>query len=100
MFLDADKDGYSGYLTQILKASQPGSTNRLVRPGALILADNVLRRGYVADESELSEEERKEAKWMHLEAVRKFNDQVVAEPRLESFLLPLWDGLTIARVID
>ncbi|KFG83786.1 putative O-methyltransferase [Metarhizium anisopliae] len=101
IFLDADKPGYSNYLSIILANSQPGSKNRLLRPGGLIIADNVLRRGHVADPSKTDREVEDADLWnLHIEAVRKFNDQVVGEKRLESFLTPLWDGLSMIRLVD
>lgn len=101
IFLDADKPGYSNYLSIILANSQPGSQNRLLRPGGLIIADNVLRRGHVADPSKTDREMRDAGEWrLHIEAVRKFNDMVVGEKRLESFLTPLWDGLSLIRLVD
>ncbi|KAK9445756.1 O-methyltransferase, family 3 [Metarhizium brunneum] len=101
IFLDADKPGYSNYLSIILANSQPGSKNRLLRPGGLIIADNVLRRGHVADSSKTDREVEDAGLWnLHIEAVRKFNDQVVGEKRLESFLTPLWDGLSMIRLVD
>ncbi|KAH0599831.1 hypothetical protein MHUMG1_02621 [Metarhizium humberi] len=101
IFLDADKPGYSNYLSIILANSQPGSKNRLLRPGGLIIADNVLRRGHVADSSKTDREVEDAGLWnLHIEAVRKFNDHVVGEKRLESFLTPLWDGLSMIRLVD
>lgn len=101
VFIDADKDGYSGYLKQLLEASRPDSSSpRLLRPGALILADNVLRRGYVASEASIPPEARSEDKLRQVRAVRAFNDQCLAEPRLQTFLIPLWDGLSALRLID
>ena len=101
IFLDADKTGYSNYLSLVLAQSQPGSTSRLLRPGGLIIADNVLRRGHVADPSKTDGAELESEQWdLHIEAVRRFNDQVVSEKRLESFLVPLWDGLSLIRLVD
>lgn len=99
VFIDADKEGYPGYLTQLLAGSKPGSASRLLRPGALIIADNVLRRGFVADESSMDANQTEKFK-MQLKVVREFNDQCVAEPRLQTFLMPLWDGLSIMRLVD
>ncbi|KAK2591031.1 hypothetical protein QQS21_011287 [Conoideocrella luteorostrata] len=101
IFLDADKTGYSNYLSIILANSQPGGQNRLLRPGGLIVADNVLRRGHVADPTRTDGELQDRGEWnLHIEAVRKFNDQVLAEKRLETFLMPLWDGLSLIRLVD
>ncbi|KAH6985984.1 S-adenosyl-L-methionine-dependent methyltransferase [Ilyonectria sp. MPI-CAGE-AT-0026] len=96
VFIDADKTGYPGYLKQLLEGSQPGSTRRLLRPGALVVSDNVLRRGLVADLDTVLEEDRMK----HILAVREFNDLCVSNPRLETFLLPLWDGVNITRLVD
>ncbi|OAA33462.1 O-methyltransferase, family 3 [Moelleriella libera RCEF 2490] len=101
VFLDADKTGYSTYLSIILARSQPGDTSRLLRPGGLIVADNVLRRGHVADPARTDREFEDQNVWnLHLDAVRKFNDQVASEKRLEVFMVPLWDGLSLIRLID
>ncbi|POR39174.1 Putative caffeoyl-CoA O-methyltransferase 2, partial [Tolypocladium paradoxum] len=101
VFLDADKTGYSNYLRILLARSRPGAAGRLLRPGALIVADNVLRRGQVADPALTEPEFGSQQQWdAHVEAVRRFNDECVAEARLETFLLPLWDGLSIMRLRD
>ena len=52
VFIDADKGGYPGYLEKILARSQPGQANRLLKPGGVIIGDNVLRRALVADSSD------------------------------------------------
>jgi caffeoyl-CoA O-methyltransferase len=79
VFLDADKPGYPGYLEAVVP---------LLAPGGLLVADNVLWSGRVADEGEQDRATR---------ALRSFNDAVVADPRLESVLLTVRDGLMIAR---
>lgn len=91
VFIDADKTGYKGYLKQLLEGSKPGSSSRLLRPGALILADNVLQRGKTVDEAETAE---------HVKAVRDFNDFAKSEERLQTVLVPLWDGLSVMRLVD
>ena len=52
VFIDADKSSYPIYLEKVLSRSQPGQTRRILKPGGLIIADNVLRRGLVADSSD------------------------------------------------
>lgn len=79
-FIDADKGGYDAYYTECL---------RLVRPGGLILLDNTLWSGRVVDEADDDED---------LAAIRAINDRVAADDRVEQVLLPLADGLTLARV--
>lgn len=83
-FLDADKEGYARYYERLIP---------LVRPGGLLLADNVLLNGYVLA-PELAPEgiERRSA-----EAIRSFNAMVAADERVESLMLPIADGLTIVR---
>jgi caffeoyl-CoA O-methyltransferase len=78
-FLDADKVGYPDYLGLLVP---------LLEPGGLLVADNVLWSGLVVDD---------EAQDPSTEALRRFNDMAAADPRLETHLLPLYDGLLIAR---
>lgn len=87
------------------KPGQPGG--RLLRPGGLIVADNVLRKGIVADATPANPyyvadvkhngEERSKAL---VRALHEFNEKLAAEPRLEAFLMPLFDGLGMARLVD
>ena len=78
-FIDADKTGYDLYYERCLE---------LLRPGGLALFDNVLWGGAVADESDSSED---------TEALRVFNAKISDDPRIELCMLPVGDGLTIAR---
>ena len=78
-FIDADKPSYLGYYEEIL---------RRLRPGGLILVDNVLWFGRVADPAADDEQTR---------AIRAFNDAVAADPRVECVMLAVSDGLTILR---
>jgi caffeoyl-CoA O-methyltransferase len=78
-FIDADKTSYIDYYEEILTR---------LRPGGLILADNVLWAGNVVNP---------EAKDANTEAIRRFNDHVVADRRVDSVMLPISDGLTFAR---
>lgn len=77
-FIDADKTGYPEYLELVIPR---------VGKGAVIVADNTLRRGRVVDPSDTSE---------HIEAVRRFNDAAARDERIEAQLLPIYDGMTIA----
>jgi O-methyltransferase len=83
-FLDADKEGYEDYYSSIIP---------LVRPGGLVIADNVFVDGYVLD-PELADQEfvRTSAT-----ALRAFNAMVAADRRVEAVMLPIADGITIAR---
>ncbi|MTD55219.1 O-methyltransferase [Amycolatopsis pithecellobii] len=77
-FVDADKTGYLEYWELLVPR---------LRPGGLLLADNVLYAGEAA-----SPDAEGNAK-----AIREFNAHVLADDRTESLLLPIADGLTIAR---
>jgi predicted O-methyltransferase YrrM len=79
-FIDADKPGYDTYYEECL---------RIVRPGGLILLDNTLQGGRVADPTEQSES---------VVAIRALNEKISADERVEMVLLPFADGLTLARV--
>lgn len=81
-FIDADKENYENYLTYCIQ---------LAEPGALIVADNVLARGSVADPS--IEPKR------YTEVMKTFNQTVADHPQLESLLVPVGDGLTISKVV-
>jgi len=76
-FIDADKGGYPVYYEEILKR---------LRSGGVILVDNVLWSGRVADP---------EADDEQTQAIRSFNDAVAADPRVDCAMIPLSDGLTI-----
>jgi predicted O-methyltransferase YrrM len=79
VFIDADKKSYDAYYERAL---------RLVRPGGLILLDNVLWGGAVADPAD---HERQ------TEALRALNAKLHRDERISLSLLPLGDGLTVAR---
>ncbi|MGB5132217.1 MAG: class I SAM-dependent methyltransferase [Steroidobacteraceae bacterium] len=78
-FIDADKSSYHAYYERLL---------RLVRPGGLIAVDNTLWSGAVADPG------NREADTL---AIREFNDRLLADPRIDLSLVPIGDGLTLAR---
>lgn len=80
-FIDADKENYPLYLDWALK---------LANPGALIVGDNALSRGRVADPQKDSPS---------VQALREFNRRMLSDPRLDGTLLPAYDGLCVARVI-
>ena len=78
-FIDADKPGYPAYYDELLPR---------LRPGGLMLVDNVLWSGRVADPSNQDGD---------TEAIRAFNDKVVADDRVDVVVLPLADGLSMIR---
>jgi caffeoyl-CoA O-methyltransferase len=77
-FIDADKEGYPVYWEELLPR---------LRPGGLVAVDNVLWEGEVVQPDKKGEE---------LEAIRRFNELVVADDRVDSVMLPVADGLTLA----
>ena len=81
-FIDADKPSYDGYYEGCL---------RVVHPGGLILIDNVLWSGEVADPSAESDNVR---------AIRALNEKIAGDERVDHVILPIGDGVTIARRRD
>jgi predicted O-methyltransferase YrrM len=86
IFIDADKPGYAEYLTWCLKLS---------RPGTLIIADNVVRKGAVADPGSADE---------NVQGIRKFNEALAAEKRVTTTVVQTvgckgYDGLALILVI-
>jgi len=77
IFIDADKDNYKNYYDKVMQ---------MTKPGGLIIIDNVLWHGEVADE----ENNEKFTK-----IIRDFNTYVKDDKRTEQIILPLGDGLTI-----
>lgn len=101
VFLDADKTSYVAYLELILALSQPGSTNRLLRAGGIIMADNVLRYGLVADASEANPWHNHGGNTtMECQILDEFNKKMKSDKRLEALLMPVFDGLGLARLVD
>ena len=78
-FVDADKSGYDGYYERLL---------RLVRQGGLIVFDNTLWSGKVLDEHAEDEDTR---------ALQALNTKLAADDRVTLCLLPVADGVTLAR---
>jgi caffeoyl-CoA O-methyltransferase len=78
-FIDADKAGYVEYWDLIVP---------LIRPGGVILVDNTFSGGRVIDDSEQDDS---------VQGIRRFNWHALADARVELVLLPIGDGLTMAR---
>jgi caffeoyl-CoA O-methyltransferase len=76
-FIDADKTGYPTYWAELVPR---------MRPGGLIAVDNVLRGGRVLHPGDEADT-----------AIAAFNDMVVADDRVDAVMLPVADGLTLAR---
>jgi caffeoyl-CoA O-methyltransferase len=78
-FVDADKPGYRDYAEELIPR---------LREGGVLLVDNVLWGGSVLDPASTRGD---------VEHIRAFNDWLAGEPRMESVLLPIADGLTVSR---
>jgi len=78
-FIDADKTGYPVYYEEVL---------RRLRPGGLIAVDNVLWSGHVVNARKRDADTR---------AIRRFNDLVAADGRVDSVMTPIADGITLIR---
>ena len=79
-FIDADKGNYTNYWERCVQ---------LVRPGGVIVVDNVLWGGSVADPSDQSAD---------TQAIRAVSERIHGDDRVTSVLLPVADGMTVARV--
>jgi caffeoyl-CoA O-methyltransferase len=78
VFIDADKPNYSNYYRLVFDK---------VRPGGFIVADNVLWSGRVLDEEKDED----------TQALHDYNQMVLADDRVENILLPIRDGLMVAK---
>jgi len=78
-FIDADKPNYWNYFERALE---------LLRPGGLVAIDNTLWYGRVADPANHDDE---------TEAIRGFNHRLHADTRVDLSLVPIGDGMTLAR---
>lgn len=81
IFIDADKENYALYYDKSFE---------LLRSGGLILIDNTLWDGDVADETINDNSTR---------AIREFNQKLFRDKRIQLSLVPIGDGLTLARKI-
>jgi len=79
-FVDADKSNYDAYYERLLQ---------LMRPGGLILFDNVLWNGAVIDPDKNDPDTK---------AIRLLNNRLHGDERISLSMLPIGDGLTLARV--
>jgi caffeoyl-CoA O-methyltransferase len=78
-FVDADKESYPTYYEELVSR---------LRPGGLVVLDNVLLGGRVFDDAEQGE---------RAVTMRAVNDRVAADDRVDVVMLPLRDGVTVAR---
>jgi predicted O-methyltransferase YrrM len=86
IFIDADKVGYAGYFSAVVPLS---------RAGTLIIADNVIRKGAVADDNSTD---------ANVAGVRRFHDLVAGDPRVRATAVQTvgakgYDGFTAITVL-
>ena len=81
VFIDADKQNYAHYFDLVIE-----KMNR----GGLILSDNVLWSGKVVEEVKHNDK--------HTQALMAYNQKIKNDPRVETVLLPIRDGITLSRV--
>ncbi len=82
VFIDADKENYLAYFEMIVPRMQPGG---------IILSDNVLWSGKVLEPAKPND--------VSTEMLQEYNIALRNDPRVETILLPIRDGLTVCRVI-
>jgi caffeoyl-CoA O-methyltransferase len=78
-FIDADKTGYAQYYEEVLTR---------LRPGGLMLLDNMLQGGHVADDLVNDQS---------VAAIRSLNDVIAADPRVKVVLIPVGDGVSFVQ---
>ena len=78
-FIDADKTGYAQYYEEVLAR---------LRPGGLILLDNMLQGGHVV--GDLADDQ-------DVAAIRALNEVIAADPRVEVVLIPIGDGVSFVQ---
>lgn len=83
VFIDGDKREYPAYYNMLMDKG-------LVHSGSILLADNILWYGKVVEPVHHNDH--------HTQALIEFNRMVVQDDRVESFILPLRDGINIIRV--
>jgi predicted O-methyltransferase YrrM len=79
VFIDADKPAYPAYYEAAL---------RLLRPGAVVVLDNMLQGGHVVDLDDLDP---------GVVAIRELNHRIRCDERVDRVMLPIVDGVTLVR---
>lgn len=87
VFIDGDKREYPGYYRMLMG---DGGQPPLVGSGAVLIADNILWSGKVAQP--VAHNDR------HTQALVEFNRMIVEDPRVENVIVPLRDGLNLIRI--
>jgi predicted O-methyltransferase YrrM len=87
-FIDADKSNYIRYYEAALS---------LLRPGGIIAIDNVLLFGSVVDPNLLDADLRSRISDADISVLRKLNEKIGKDSRVDMSMLPVADGLTLVR---
>jgi len=82
VFIDADKENYDAYFEEVLPK---------MRQGGLIISDNVIWSGKVLRNADASDQATT--------ALKKYNNKLRSDHRVQTTLIPLRDGLTLSRVL-
>ena len=82
VFIDADKENYINYFNMIVP---------LMNKGGIILSDNVLWSGKVLEEVKENDKST--------QVLLEYNKMIKKDPRVETVLLPIRDGLTVSRIL-
>ncbi|KAK6331857.1 hypothetical protein TWF718_002397 [Orbilia javanica] len=91
VFIDADKQSYPNYFSTLLDLG-------LIRKGGVLIADNILKRGLVADiENNPAAADKDELE--RAPPLKMYNTLAAGDPRVEVVILPVFDGLSFARVL-
>ncbi|KAL8904940.1 MAG: hypothetical protein Q9207_002934 [Kuettlingeria erythrocarpa] len=92
IFVDANKEGYEGYVKQILD-------KKLLSPKGFIMCDNVFARGMtISTEANPTLPDKVRPYWTENgKALRSFNNFCKNDSRIDSVLLPLYDGVTLIK---
>ncbi|MGB0776820.1 MAG: O-methyltransferase [Flavobacteriaceae bacterium] len=83
VFIDADKENYQAYFDLVVP---------MMNKGGVILSDNVLWSGKVVEQLDPKDKSTK--------ALLDYNRKIVEDPRVETVLLPIRDGLTLSRTVS
>jgi predicted O-methyltransferase YrrM len=83
VFIDADKKNYANYFHLLLEK---------MKPGGVILSDNVLWKGKVFEKENVKDD--------FTNAIKDYNKLLANHPKIETIMLPIRDGMSISRIKD
>ncbi|KAK6498746.1 hypothetical protein TWF481_011320 [Arthrobotrys musiformis] len=92
VFLDANKDGYLTCFNTILELG-------LLRQGGILIADNVLKKGLIVNTTDQNPSLSDDYAMGKVPYIKEFNTAIANDPRVETFFLPVFDGLALVRLL-